>query len=182
VRLFNPPSALRWNMHKSYLFDLEAKGVRIPRTQIVRNQDRVVVKPAISASAFATHVMSGDLIVQEFVEEIVRDGEWSFLFFNRRFSHAVNKMPASGDSRVQEELGGIVRLATPPAEMMEESQRILDLVAGDLLYARVDVVDRPAGITLMELELLEPSLFLMTEPGATRRFVRAIGRTVADSK
>ncbi len=46
VPLFNPPPIVRWNMHKSYLLDLAAKGVRIPRTEIARD---VIVKPAVSA-------------------------------------------------------------------------------------------------------------------------------------
>ncbi|HEX7421877.1 MAG TPA: hypothetical protein VF505_18475 [Thermoanaerobaculia bacterium] len=59
--------------------------------------------------------------------------------------------------------------------MIDEASRIISHVDGDLLYARVDVVDRPAGVTLMELELIEPWLYLTSEPGALRRFAEAIG-------
>ena len=173
VRMFNPPEVLRWNMHKSYLLDLAAKGVRIPRTRFERD---VIVKPAVSASAHQTHLLRGDVIVQEFVHEIVDDGEWSLVFFDRHFSHAVRKAPKSGDFRVQEELGGSVTPITPGPPMIDEAQRILGHVDGELLYARVDVVNRPAGVTLMELELLEPTLFLSTDLAATRRFAEAIAR------
>ena len=173
VPLFNPPQVIRWNMHKSYLLDLASRGVRIPRTQIARD---VIVKPAISASAHNTHLMRGDVIVQEFVEEIVRDGEWSLIFFDRQFSHSMRKTPKQGDFRVQEELGGTsVALAAPP-HLVAEAARILGKVEGDLLYARVDVVDRPQGVTLMELELVEPVLYLDAAPGVTRRFAEAIAR------
>ena len=176
VRIFNPPDVLRWNMHKSYLLDLASRGVRIPRTQIVRD---VIVKPAISASAHNTHWMRGEVIVQEFVDEIVRDGEWSVIFIDRRFSHAVKKVPKAGDFRVQEELGGTVHAIAAPQHVIDAAARIAGEVEGDLLYARVDVVDRPQGVTLMELELIEPWLFLKTAPELTRRFCDAIARRLA---
>ena len=116
----------------SYLADLESKGVRIPHTQIIRSAGPIIVKPAISASAHSTHLMDGDVMVQEFVREIVDDGEWSLVFFDRVFSHAVKKTPKAGDFRVQEELGGSSIAATPNAALLAEAQRIVDLVAGEL--------------------------------------------------
>lgn len=171
VRVLNPPAVLRWNMRKSYLLDLAAKGVRIPRTRVERD---VIVKPLVSASAHQTHLFRGDVIIQEFVREIVDDGEWSLVFIDRKFSHAAKKTPKPGDFRVQEEHGGSSTPMTATPALIGEAQRILDHVEGDLLYARVDVVNRPAGVTLMELELLEPWLFLTTEPGVMRRFAEAI--------
>ena len=171
VPMLNPRDVVRWNMHKSYLLDLAAMGVRIPRTRIERD---VIVKPAVSASAHQTHLLRGDVIVQEFVHEIVDDGEWSLVFFDRKFSHAAKKTPKSGDFRVQEEHGGSSTPMIASPAMIAEAERIIACVEGELLYARVDVVDRPAGVTLMELELIEPWLFLMTEPGATQRFAEAI--------
>jgi len=173
VPLFNPRDVVRWNMHKSYLLDLAARGVRIPRTEIVRD---VIVKPAISASAHNTHYMRGETIVQEFVEEIVRDGEWSIVFFDRRFSHSAKKVPKQGDFRVQEEHGGTSLPVPAPHHVIDGAASILGKVEGDLLYARVDVVDRPQGVTLMELELIEPWLFLKLLPGMTARFAEAIVR------
>ena len=173
VPVFNPVDVVRWNMHKSYLLDLESKGIRIPRTQIVRD---VIVKPAISASAHNTHFMRGEVIVQEFVDEIVNDGEWSVVFLDRRFSHSVKKVPKEGDFRVQEELGGSVHAIAAPQHVIDAAVRIVSLIEGDVLYARVDVVDRPQGVTLMELELIEPWLFLKTAPELTRRFAESIAR------
>jgi hypothetical protein len=68
-------------------------------------------------------------------------------------------------------------MAAPP-HVVAEARRILDYVEGDVVYARVDVVDRPAGVTLMELELIEPMLFLLLQPGSTTTFARAIARHV----
>lgn len=173
VRMFNPPDVVRWNMHKSYLVELASKGIRIPRTQIARD---VIVKPAISASAHNTHLMRGDVIIQEFLHEIVDDGEWSLVFFDRQFSHSAKKAPKPGDFRVQEELGGSSTPMNAPPHVVEAGERVLQQVSGDLLYARVDVVERADGVTLMELELIEPWLFLLTHPEGTRKFAEACAR------
>ena len=195
VPVFNSAEILRWNMHKSYLLDLQMRGIRIPRTQILHPggsadfAGSVIIKPAISASAHETHrfdkareaaltvdrlLRRGDVIIQEFVPEIVADGEWSLVFFNRAFSHGVKKAPQHGDFRVQQELGGSADLGEPSTRLIEAAQKILAAVEGDVLYARVDVVDRPAGVTLMELELIEPMLFLSLAEGSARKFAEAI--------
>jgi glutathione synthase/RimK-type ligase-like ATP-grasp enzyme len=171
--VFNPREVIRWNMHKSYLLNLASQGIRIPRTEIRRD---VIVKPAVSASAHNTHLLRGEVIVQEFVEEIVRDGEWSIVFFDRVFSHSAKKVPKAGDFRVQEEHGGTSLPVPAPQHVIDAAAAIIAKVEGDLLYARVDVVDRPQGVTLMELELIEPWLFLTLIPGMTRRFAEAIAR------
>lgn len=166
----NPPDIIRWNMHKSYLLDLEKRGIRIPLTTMVPGP--VVVKPAISASAYETHLFNGDVIVQSFVPEIATVGEWSLIYFDGVFSHAVQKLPKNGDFRVQEELGGSALPATPTAAMLHVAERALRSL--DVLYARVDMVEAASGPLLMELELIEPSLFLQSHPDATRRFADAI--------
>jgi glutathione synthase/RimK-type ligase-like ATP-grasp enzyme len=176
VPVFNPREVIRWNMHKSYLFDLASRGVLIPRTEIRRD---VIVKPAVSASAHNTHLLRGEVIVQEFVEEIIRDGEWSIVFFDRRFSHSAKKVPKAGDFRVQEEHGGTSLPVPAPQHVIDAAANIISKIEGDLLYARVDVVDRPQGVTLMELELIEPWLFLTLIPGMTRRFAEAIVKRLA---
>jgi hypothetical protein len=171
--LINAPSLLRWNLHKSYLLGLAAQGVRIPASQLVRN---VVIKPAVSASAYQTHYLRDDALVQEFVSEVATAGEWSLLFFDGAFSHAVLKRPRADDFRVQEELGGSATPQIPPETLIEFARGVLALVQPMPVYARVDLVERDAGITLMELELIEPSLFLRADPDATERFVAALLR------
>ncbi len=192
-RLVNDAAVVRWNSHKSYLLDLESKGVRIPKTQVIRSgapslDGELIVKPAVSASSFETHraagrdaapiidrlLARGDVIVQEFIPDVIECGEWSIMFFNRVFSHSVLKRPKSGDFRVQEELGGTSVLAPAPEHVIRRAGEFLALVRGDVTYARVDVVDRVGGVTLMELELIEPMLFLELEKEAPRRFAEAI--------
>ena len=133
----NPASVVEWNLNKIYLRDLSEKGVLTPQTvwlekgseadlpAILAQQrwQKVVVKPAISATAFRTFVVSpetagqkqpalsrmlsvSNVIAQQFVDEVLTRGEWSLLFFGGAFSHAVLKRPKAGDFRVQEEFGG----------------------------------------------------------------------------
>ena len=64
--------------------------------------------------------------------------------------------------------------ADPPAGVVEAAQRALSAVEDDLLYARVDLVERPGGVVLMELELIEPTLFFGTSDGSSERFARAV--------
>ena len=114
-----------------------------------RNWTRAVVKPAVSASAFGTwrtslataaadqrrldeQVMRRPQLVQPFADEVVTTGEWSVVFFEGQYSHAVMKTPASGDFRVQEELGGLGEPRDRPPAIVEQARRVLSLAAGPL--------------------------------------------------
>ena len=201
VPVGNPSKVVRWNSHKGYLVELERRGVAIPATQFVRRgsampdviDGNVIIKPAVSASANETHLFAnagdaaadlerllaaGDVIIQEFVPEVISDGEWSVIYFGGQFSHAVKKAPKAGDFRVQQELGGSATAASPPAAVRGAAERALAAVDGNLLYARVDLVERANGVVLMELELIEPSLFFDTDAGSSRRFAEAIVASV----
>jgi glutathione synthase/RimK-type ligase-like ATP-grasp enzyme len=157
------------------------------------NWSDAVVKPTISAYAYETwRVQAGGLttadearfrllgarpggaMVQRFVTELARDGEWSLMFLAGAFSHAVLKQPGTGDFRVQEAHGGTAERRTPPPRIVATARSILDSVPGRLLYARVDGVEVDGRFVLGELELLEPSLFLGTDSGAPERFAAAI--------
>jgi hypothetical protein len=200
VKTINPPEVVLWNADKRYLKEIEAAGFAIPRTLLLENRSRadlaalmanaelseVVIKPAVSASAYETHrvrvdqaktfgpklnllLQERDMLLQEFVPEIATGGEWSLIFTGTAFSgsectHAVNKLPRSGDFRVQEEHGGLHRLAVPPAEAVEMAQAILARFAPQAAYCRADMVMRPQGPVLMELELIEPLLHFELAP------------------
>ena len=155
-----------------------------------------VVKPAISASAyetwrvsalnvapgeearFSTLIAAGDVMVQPFLPELARHGEWSVMFVAGEFSHAVIKRPRSGDFRVQHEHGGSAELRTPPAHVLATAREIVLSAPGQWLYARVDGVEVGGSFVLVELEMLEPSMFLSTHPDAPVRFADAIVRSV----
>jgi glutathione synthase/RimK-type ligase-like ATP-grasp enzyme len=156
---------------------------------------RFVLKPAVSASGYETHALrvplddealdvivrvtvAGDALVQPFADEVARDGEWSFMFFDGAFSHAAIKRAAPGEFRVQAEYGGAVSRIDAPRGLVAQAthvMRALDARSPDPpLYARVDGIVRDDALLLMELELIEPNLFLEQDPGAADRFAAAI--------
>ena len=160
-----------------------------------RNWTRAVVKPAVSASAFGTWctslqeaaadqkrfddaVTQRSLLVQPFADEIISTGEWSIVFFDGDYSHAVLKKPASGDFRVQEELGGHAEPREPPPALVEQARRVLSHAAAPLLYVRVDGIERDREFLLMELEINEPFLYVGSSKAAADRFANAIVRTI----
>jgi hypothetical protein len=172
--LWNPPAVLRWNIHKSYLLDLQARGIAIVPTLFVPRGQDFIVKPAVSATAFRTerHATDCDVLVQPFVPEVVSDGELSFVFLGRKFSHAVRKRPGSGDFRVHTEFGGSVEPFMPSQDLIDQASRIAGTLGDQWLYARIDCVVRDGHLILMELEATEPSLFLDEE--SAERFADAI--------
>ncbi len=160
-----------------------------------RGWDEVVIKPAVSASGrgtwrssraaaekdqeeFAAQSRAHDVLVQPYCPEVASYGEWSMVFFDGEYSHAVLKRPADGDFRVQRHLGGTPVAATPDAGLLTQASAILQKVDGPLLYARVDGIARGGDFLLMELELNEPFLFLSLSDGATARFAAAVLRVL----
>jgi len=173
-----------------------ARGQAVDLARLLRQEAwrSAVVKPAVSASAFGTWatgsdggstdqarlnelVDAGDVMIQPLVDEVRDTGEWSILFYGGRFSHAVLKRPAAGDYRVQWEFGGSAVSATPPPHLIAAAERVLAAAPGDLLYARVDGVERNGQLVLMELELIEPHLFLGWDAGAPARLAAALARS-----
>ena len=169
-----------------------------PLREVLKNRgwNDAVVKPAVSASAygtwrtslatagsdqhqFAEQLRCGDLLVQPYLPEIATQGEWSLVFFGGRYSHAALKRPADGDFRVQRDFGGQWIAATPPAQLIAEAQSVLEADNHDLLYARVDGIEREGRFVLMELEINEPYLFVGLSEGAADRFAEEIVRRAA---
>ncbi|PVY41852.1 ATP-grasp domain-containing protein [Pontibacter virosus] len=153
-------------------------------------QEKIIVKPRVSGAAKNTLAISREdaagyterinallqdepFLAQPFLEEIKTQGEWSFIFFNGRYSHAVLKKAKSGDFRVQHFFGGSVHTPVPPAGMLQTASKIVEQFAQDCLYARVDGVELNGELVLMELELIEPFLFLSTSDGALERYYQA---------
>ena len=150
-----------------------------------------VIKPRISASAHKTRLTSAEsaaqdqalfdellrgpgVMLQKFMDEVQTAGEWSLMFFAGRFSHAVMKTPKPGDFRVQHEYGGFTVAQAPPAPVLDAAVRIMGTPDPTPLYARVDGVESNGQFLLMELELIEPALFLDATPDAPSLFADAI--------
>ena len=189
VPTFNPPGVVAWNAHKSYLRDLEERGVPVVETQWVAAGGReavrwpqAIVKPAVGASAKGLRRASEgdvvepaeDLLLQPFLANIEDEGEFSLLYAAGELSHAVRKTPKPGDIRVQSEWGGRTEFVEPSEEARAVADSAVAAVGEDLLYARVDLVRAADGtLRLIELELIEPSLFLLGNPEGTARFADA---------
>lgn len=199
VRLQNPPAVLRWNADKAYLADFAAKGAPVVPTFYVEQvteaalheaaglfgTDRLVAKPRISASAFRTIRWSPGTpldgapteaaMIQPFMARVMEYGEPSLLYFAGRFSHAVSKVPQPGDFRVQPEFDGILTPYDPAPDELAAAGTALAAAGEPLLYARVDLVrDADGRPVLMELEAVEPDLFLEYDPAAPVRFAEAV--------
>lgn len=208
VPVLNPPRLMRWNADKHYLMDLAAQGVPVVPTRWVMQHDaaplaqimgeaqweRVVVKPAVSASAhrtwrasaseaplleenFRALVASGNVLVQPFVEAVTTDGEWSLLFYGGEYSHSVLKRPRHDDFRVQREHGGTSVPSEPSREVVDDARvalRAAERARGASLYARVDGCVLDGQFVLMELELIEPDLFLRSHAEAPGRLARSL--------
>jgi glutathione synthase/RimK-type ligase-like ATP-grasp enzyme len=155
-----------------------------------------VVKPGIGAGGFgAFRVGPGegamrqpmldallarrDALVQPFLPEVLRDGEWSFVFLEGAFSHAARKQAAPGEFRVHVEHGGSSMPAAPSPDAVAQARAAVDAVDEPLLYARVDGVFVDGQFTLMEFEVIEPELFFGFDPSAAPRLVRALRTRLA---
>lgn len=114
------------------------------------------------------------LMMQSFEQAIVSEGEFSLLYFNGEFSHAILKVPKPGDFRVQEEHGSEIRSITPEPALLAAGNAAIDAIGRKLLYARADLVRHGDEFRVMELELVEPALYLRMDPGAPDRFADAV--------
>jgi glutathione synthase/RimK-type ligase-like ATP-grasp enzyme len=162
--------------------------------------DCVVLKPTVSASALHTFVLERDgwcddaervlapfaaaagrhAMLQPFVDSVITEGEVSLFYFDAAFSHAVRKTPKPGDFRVQEEYGSTLAPIAPDAALLAAGRRALDTLGEPLLYARVDLVRHAGRWALMELELIEPSLYFDQDARAAERFAAAFTSRMAD--
>ena len=208
ITLYNPVDICRWNLNKKYLCDLESKGVpivptswydclnkdNIENTFHKYNSNCLVAKPLIGANACDSFVLkSGDadswesaitvfkdreVMLQPFIESILIEGEYSLFYFGGKLSHAIVKLPAKGDYRVQEEHGGFIRPVSPADDVIRAGNRAINALDKELLYARVDLVRLASGQpVLIEMELIEPSLYFEQCPGSAEKFAEEFDRS-----
>ncbi|MBE2280850.1 MAG: hypothetical protein IAE91_10695 [Ignavibacteriaceae bacterium] len=187
--VLNPLEVVKNNFNKIYLFELRDKGVLQPKMSLIKKGDRLglieavklfessefVIKPLFSAGAFETYRLDSEkfdsgidkffelcdnksLIVQEFMP-VITGGEISMVFFNRKYSHSVLKIPAKNDFRVQLNHGGTFEPYFPGDSLIKTGNDILALISGSLLYARVDGIVSDNNFYLLEVELFEPMLY-----------------------
>lgn len=150
----------------------------------------IIIKPTISAGAKNTfRIFKGNgkqnieqlsstfsnrsFIIQPFMPNIVREGEFSIFYFDDTYSHTILKTPKKDDFRVQEEHGGRLKKIEPEEQLLAIGDQILELIEPDPLYTRIDLVRTDSNtFALMELELIEPSLYFNMDPESPERFAR----------
>jgi hypothetical protein len=204
--LLNPPDAICWNTHKTYLRDLEARGVPVvptiwldkgmqadlSSTMSENAWDKVVVKPAVSADSYETVLVSAnnvqegqahldrllavrDMMVQPFLFSVQGYGERSLIFIAGEFTHAARR----SEPFMEKSASLMSRPVRPTPGELDFASAVLGATPYATLYARVDIAPDPEGcLRLMELELLEPSLFLQFSPHAVERLATAIMKTL----
>lgn len=203
IKVLNPVEIIKWNSHKRYLKDFEKKRIPvIPAGYLDKGTtfdhgffdlfatEKLVVKPCVSAGAQNTIRLDRinyqqyvakieelleveDYLVQPFVEEI-KQGEWSFLFFNGVYSHCALKTPKQGDFRVQHYHGGTITYPTPMAEHVKQAEKFVKNLSHPTLHARVDGVIIDGTFQLMELELIEPYLFFNNDKRLLENYYQAL--------
>ena len=199
VRLVHPARLLAWNTTKSYLAQLADLGAPVvpslmtddltwqdlDRARAMFDSELLVIKPQISAGSHQTQIHfpddepddlpEGPVILQPFLPAVGEEGEWSLFYFGGQFSHAVIKVARSGDFRVQPQFGGRTQAIDPGPEAFEAAEAVLRTLDQDLVYARIDLIRCPDGdLRLMELELIEPHLFLEHAPDRGAAFAEAV--------
>ncbi|WP_143307510.1 ATP-grasp domain-containing protein [Chitinophaga vietnamensis] len=204
IRLLNDYQTVRWNIDKHYLQDIAAAGFdMIPSLFLEQgwqgdlpalfeqlHTGNIIIKPCVSGGSKDTVIIrkeemdqaydqvvtllgKGDFIVQPLMEE-VQQGEWSFTFFNGKYSHTILKKPKAGDFRVQQIYGGSIETLHPSAAEIAAAAAYVQQFAKDCLYARVDGLMVDGRFVLMELELTEPFLYLAYGENAMANYHQAL--------
>lgn len=206
TRLANPIDMVRWNLNKTYLRDLEDRGIGIVPTVWANDLDMVslqarrdklatqemVIKPVVGANGEDAFLLTGSdtaakvqrvidcfrnraHMMQPFMHRVVTEGEFSLFYFNGNYSHAILKKPADSEFRSQEERGATIRKVRPESQLLLRGRQALASIVSVPLYARIDFVrDENDDFRVMEMELIEPSLYLRMHPQAPVRFAQAI--------
>ncbi len=198
--LLNPTDIVTWNMDKRYLQDLQNEGIELIPTEFVFQHEenifdrarskgwkKIVLKPMISGGSYHTFVISSQeqdrfeqlvaeyfqnrpYLLQEFIPEI-EQGEVSTLSFANGYIYSITKVPQEGDYRVQFNYGGKYHLSEVHPYILTLSEKLRNRFNNRALYQRVDGVWRNGRFLLMEVELIEPDLYLGHHEEALNQWV-----------
>lgn len=201
TRLINTLAVIEWNLDKRYLRELEKGGVptiptlwaepgeaaRIAAEVAALGWDDVIIKPVIDLGARnLVKVASGMVetmlgqyatptMLQPYLPSVTSAGELSLVYVDGELSHTLRKLPARGDFRIQPQYGGTHEAASASAEAIEVGARALAAAPSPTLYARVDLLATDDGsLALIELELIEPALYLDVAPASAQAIARAL--------
>jgi len=207
TRLLNAPDLLRWNFRKTYLLEMEAAGLSVPRTLHLPDVSRAaiegfmeqegwpvaVLKPVSSQNGHGMRKLAwaeraewciedgaiGEALLQEYQDDVGALGETTMTFIDGAFSHAVRRVLKSGEWRANPQYGITYERVEVGNGVIETAKTYLGLLPQTPLYARVDGLVRPGGFMLMELELIDPYLYLEFAPGSADRMAQALLRRLA---
>lgn len=200
--LYNPLELMLWNMEKLYLKELKEQGVNTIATLWLSSEeeivfgnickelavDKFILKPSVGAGSSGLKKIEGPqdlkqlpkeltaspfMMAQPFIEGVLQ-GEKSFLYFDGKFSHAISKTPKEGDFRSQEEFGATVTAYIPSERELKLCEETLLKLPIKPLYARLDFLPTEDGLLLIELEMIEPHLYLSWDDNAAKN----IGKTL----
>jgi len=208
TRLINSYELIKWNIDKHYLRDLKNNGIQVVPTYFANRRNNIslqeianlndwkhiVIKPAISASAFNTYkitndeieqkeqlfhelLQSHDMLVQPFFPTISELGEASLMVFGGEFTHAILKKAKAGDFRVQDDFGGTVHDYDPTQEEIKFAEKVFQSCTSLPIYGRVDIVwDSNKHIYLSELEIIEPELWIRNRPESANKIAEVVNK------
>ena len=208
TRLINSYELIKWNIDKHYLRDLKNNGIQVVPTYFADRENNIslqeianlndwkhiVIKPAISASAFNTYKITNDeieqkeqlfhellqthdMLVQPFFPTISELGEASLMVFGGKFTHAILKKAKAGDFRVQDDFGGTVHDYNPTQEEIKFAEKVFQFCTSLPIYGRVDIVwDSNKHIYLSELEIIEPELWIRNRPESANKIAEAVNK------
>ena len=208
TRLINSYELIKWNIDKHYLRDLKNNDIQVVPTYFVdkgnnislkeiaylKDWKHIVIKPAISASAFNTYKITNDeieqkeqlfhellqthdMLVQPFFQTISELGEASLMVFGGKFTHAILKKAKTGDFRVQDDFGGTVHDYKPTEEEIKFAEKVFQSCISMPIYGRVDIVwDSNKHIYLSELEIIEPELWIRNRPESAKKIADAVNK------
>lgn len=204
--LLNPLPIIHQNIEKTYLIELEAKGIdTIPsifqkkfNTEKVMqsfsdfNCDKIIIKPVVGANA--DNIILGSkfeiksqlheiksvyselpYIIQPFLNSVLKEGEFSLMYFNNKYSHAISKIPKEGDFRVQEEHGGKIDIIKKvPKEIQNLADKVIKILPKNCFYSRIDILLMHGKPKVIEVELIEPSLYFNLDPESSKMFAHEL--------
>ncbi|NNM77344.1 transporter [Sphingomonas sp. ID1715] len=202
IPLFNAAALMRWNTRKTYLAELERAGVpTVPTWFGDADQgsvstafdrfgcDELVVKPQVSAGSYLTHRLTRAdaapalpaAMVQPFLPAIQTEGEYSLFYIGGTFSHAIRKVAQGSDFRIQPQFGGVNTPWQPDDEAVAVAQAAFAAAPGEPLYVRIDLIRRLDGkLALIELEAIEPDLYIHHGDCVPQLLAAAVTRALAD--
>jgi glutathione synthase/RimK-type ligase-like ATP-grasp enzyme len=203
ARLLNPPELLRWNFRKTYLLEMAAAGLPVPRTIRLSDTSPGAIAQAMEQEGWRTAVlkpissqnghgiqkldwadralwsvegMAGDMLLQEFQADIGALGETTMTFIDGAFSHAVRRVLKAGEWRANPQYGITYERVEVSRDVVDAARAYIDFLPQTPLYARVDGLVRANSFMLMELELIDPYLYLEFAPGSADVMARALLR------